>query len=297
MASAALILPDEHASRLLRPHAAALALKRRKTLLGLALLTVCIGAASVVGEVRPGKLISDFPKFFDYISRLFFLDSGKSVFSDPAEWFWGVTQKSKWLPLLWETILIAYLGTVMGFAGAFCMSFIAARNTGRSIWAAAAAKRFLELCRTVPELVFALIFVVAFGLGPLPGVLALAIHTVGALGKLFSEVVENIDMKPMDGMKSTGAGWMQTMRFAALPQVFSSFVSYALLRFEINVREAGIMGFVGAGGIGDELLVSIRKFYYSDVSAILSLLVVTVMLIDLVTERVRHGLLTTERTR
>ena len=97
-------------------------------------------------------------------------------------------------------------------------------------------------------------------------------------------------MKPVEGLRSTGAGWVQTVRFAALPQVLSSFASYGLLRFEINVREASIMGFVGAGGIGDELLISVRKFYYSDVSAILILLMVTVMLIDLVTERLRHRL-------
>ena len=104
-------------------------------------------------------------------------------------------------------------------------------------------------------------------------------------------MIENIDMKPVEGVRSAGAGWVQTLRFAAVPQVLSSFVSYALLRFEINVREAGIMGFVGAGGIGQELLVSIRKFYYSDVSAILILIIVTVMLIDLATEGVRHRLI------
>ena len=159
------------------------------------------------------------------------------------------------------------------------------------------ARRFLEFCRTVPELVFALIFVVAFGLGPFPGVLALAIHTTGALGKLFSEVVENIDMKPVEGLASTGATWAQTVRFAVVPQILSNYASYALLRFEVNVRSAGVMGFIGAGGIGQELLVSIRKFYYSDVSAILLLLVATVMIIDFVTERLRHNLLSLEEQR
>ena len=126
------------------------------------------------------------------------------------------------------------------------------------------------------------------GLGPLPGVLALAIHTMGALGKLFSEVVENIDMKPVEGVTATGASWVQTVRFAVLPQVLSNFVSYGLLRFEINVRGAAVMGFVGAGGIGQDLLEAIRKFYYSDVSAILVLIIVTVAVIDLLTERIRH---------
>src|SRR5450756_445887 len=101
------------------------------------------------------------------------------------------------------------------------------------------------------------------------GVLAIAIHSVGALGKLFSELVENVDMKSVEGLRSTGASWMACMRFAVLPQVAAGFASYTLLRFEINVRGASVMGFVGAGGIGQELVVAVRKFYYSDVSAIL----------------------------
>jgi phosphonate transport system permease protein len=133
--------------------------------------------------------------------------------------------------------------------------------------------------------------VVAFGLGPLPGVLAIAIHTTGGLGKMCAEVVENIDMKPVDGVTASGASWWQTVRFAVLPQVMSNFASYGLLRFEINVRGAAVMGFVGAGGIGQDMLESIRKFYYSDVSAILLLIILTVAVIDLGTERLRHYLL------
>lgn len=290
-------LPETQSNLLLAGYTKTIAAKRRSMILGGVILLLCIVISAHVGEVRPGKLISDFPKFFDYIGRLFYLDSGKLVFTDPYEWFWGVTQKPKWLKLLFETLLIAYLGTLIGFIGGFVLSFFAARNMGRLRWLAALAKRWLEICRTVPELVFALIFVVAFGLGPLPGVIALAIHSTGALGKLFTEVVENIDMKPVEGLQATGASWAQTVRFAAVPQVLSSFASYGLLRFEINVREASIMGFVGAGGIGDELLISIRKFYYSDVSAILILLIITVMLIDLGTEQLRHRLSAAEQTK
>jgi phosphonate transport system permease protein len=188
------------------------------------------------------------------------------------------------------------MGTIIGAIGGFLLCFIAAKNTAVSQWSRFAARRFLEFCRTVPEIVFALIFVVAFGLGPLPGVLAIAIHTIGALGKLFSEVVENIDMKPVEGLTSTGASWTETMRFAVVPQVLSNFTSYALLRFEINVRGAAVMGFVGAGGIGQDLIEAVRKFYYSDVSAILLMIVAAVMIIDLVTERIRHSLLGRENS-
>ena len=141
----------------------------------------------------------------------------------------------------------------------------------------------MEFCRTVPDIVFALIFVIAFGLGPMAGVLAIMIHSVGALGKLYSEIVENIDMKPVEGVRSTGASWLSCIRFAVVPQVAAGFASYTLLRFEINVRGASVMGFVGAGGIGQELVVAIRKFYYSDVSAILLMIIVTVFVIDIAT--------------
>ncbi len=291
MASAFHRLPDVQAETLVNAYQGQIAARRRRTLLGAVLLIALILLAGRFGEVSPAKFLANLGNFTSYIGRLFFLDNGNSVFSDISEWFWGITQKNKWLPLLGQTLLIAYVGTITGAFFAFLLSFLAAQNLVRSRALRLFARRFLEFCRTVPELVFALIFVVAFHLGPLPGVLALAIHTTGALGKLFAEVVENIDMKPVEGLISTGGSWVQTARFAVLPQVLSNFLSYTLLRFEINVRSAGIMGFVGAGGIGQELLVSVRKFYYSDVSAILILLIATVMALDLATERMRYALL------
>ncbi len=142
---------------------------------------------------------------------------------------------------------------------------------------------------------FALIFVIAFGLGPMAGVLAITIHSIGALGKQYAEMVENIDMKPVEGLRSTGASWIAAMRFAVLPQVVAGFASYTLLRFEINVRSASVMGFVGAGGIGVELIVAIRKFYYSDVSAILLMIILTVFVIDIGTGWIRGRLFGQER--
>ncbi|MCZ8099678.1 MAG: phosphonate ABC transporter, permease protein PhnE, partial [Burkholderiales bacterium] len=211
-----------------------------------------------------------------------------------GEWFWGL---GKWLRQLLDTVLIAYLGTLLGAIVAFLLCFAAAANLAVSPARRFVARRFLEFCRTVPEIVFALIFVVAFGLGPVPGVLAIMIHTVGALGKLFAEVVENIDMKPVEGAIASGATRWEMIRYAVVPQVLSNFASYGLLRFEINVRGASVMGFVGAGGIGQDLIEAIRKFYYSDVSAILLLIIATVMVIDLVTERIRHSLIASEQSR
>jgi phosphonate transport system permease protein len=191
--------------------------------------------------------------------------------------------------------MMAYVGTFTGFLGAFIGAFLCSANLVPFRWLRVTVRRLLEVCRTVPDIVFALIFVVAFGLGPLPGVLAITIHTIGALGKLFSEVVESIAMEPVEGIAATGGSWLAQIRFGVLPQVLSNFISYGLLRLEINVRGAAVLGFVGAGGIGEELITAIRKFYYSDVSAILLMIVVCVVAIDLTSENLRHRLLAMER--
>jgi phosphonate transport system permease protein len=146
----------------------------------------------------------------------------------------------------------------------------------------------MEIARSVPELVYALIFVFSFGIGPFPGVLAIAIHSCGALGKLFSEVNENVDLGPTEGVTASGGNWFQMIRYAVVPQVMPNFLSYTLLRFEINVRAASVVGFVGAGGIGQELMASIRQFIYTDVSAIVLMLIVTVSMIDISCEKIRH---------
>jgi len=281
-------LPEAQLRPLLAAYDASVRTRRLHTLVVLACIVAAMLLASVSAEVSLSRLLENIGRFPSYIIRLFQLENGQPAWTDFTEWFWGLP---RWLRLLGETLLMAYVGTLLGAVGAFGLSFLAAVNVGPSRWLRFAVRRVCELCRTVPLLVFALLFVIAFGLGPMAGVLAVVIHTLGALVKQFAEVVENIDMKPVEGLTSTGGTWVQMVRFAVLPQVLSNFVSYTLLRFEINVRSAGIMGFVGAGGIGQELLVSIRKFYYSDVSAILLLLIVTVMAIDLITERLRHTLI------
>jgi phosphonate transport system permease protein len=270
---------------------AARAKRQRGMLLVVAVLAAAL-ASGWLAEVNVGRFITRLGTFFDYFNRLMTLDTGQRVWTDVAEWFWGL---KKWTLLLADTLLMAYLGTLLGGVGGFVLSFAAAANLTGNPWIRNATKRFLEFCRTVPGIVFALIFVIAFGLGPLPGVLAIAVHTSGALGKLFSEVVENIDMKPVEAVKSTGGDWPETVAFAALPQVVSNFASYTLLRFEINVREASVLGFVGAGGIGQDLIEAIRKFYYSDVSAILLMIIVTVMVIDILTAKLRHALIGKEQ--
>jgi phosphonate transport system permease protein len=269
-------------------YAKAVALKRRKIWLGLLLLAVLVLLSGHVAEISFSKLFQQIGGFSSYLDRIFHLENGRPVISDPAEWFWGW---KKWLALMGETLLMAYLGTLLGAIAAFILCFLASQNLTQSKGVVFFTRRLMEFSRTVPELVFALIFVVAFSLGPFPGILALAIHTAGALGKLFAGVVENIDMKPVDGVVATGGNWFHKIRFAVLPQVASNFASYALLRFEINVRGASVLGFVGAGGIGQTLLEVIRKFYYADVSALLIMIIPTVIVIDAVTEPIRHKLI------
>ena len=287
-------LPEVRLQPLMQSYARAVAARRLRSLLALAIGLLCVWLAAMSAEVDLGKLFENFHRLPSYFIRIFTLENGQAVWTDPAEWFWGL---GRWATQLGETILMAYVGTALGAIGALGLCFLAAANVSPHYWMRITARRFLEVCRTVPELVFALIFVISFGLGPLAGVLAVAIHTLGALGKQFAEVVENGDMKPVDGVSSAGGHWVVAMRFGMLPQVLSSFVSYALLRFEINVRGATIMGFVGAGGIGQDLIEAIRKFYYSDVSAILTLVVLTVFVMDFLTERLRHRLVDVDANR
>ena len=293
MTASAATPPRPTVDALARSYAASVAVKRRRFLYGAALFAVAVLVAGWMAEVDLALFFRNIHKFPNYIGRIFVLDSGPMaghlVLYDVRSWFWGL---GKWLRLLGDTLLIAYVATVLGAILGFLACFLAAGNLGTSHPVTFATRRFLEFCRTVPDLVFALIFVMAFGLGPIAGVLAIIIHTTGALGKLFYEVLENVDQKPVEGLVASGASWTKTMRFAVLPQVLPNFLSYALLRFEINVRGASVMGFVGAGGIGQDLMEAIRKFYYPDVSAILVLIILTVSIIDLVTERVRHHFIT-----
>ena len=292
MPGAVVLLPDRQLDPLKEAYRRAARARRLQMIAGAALLVVLIGLSAIQAEVDPKTFLAKIGGFTSYFDRMATLDSGARVWTDPAAWFWSLKRSAR---LIGETILMAYVGTLTGAVAAFALNFVASPNlTGRG-WLVFAARRLLEFCRTVPDIVFALIFVVAFGLGPLPGVLALALHTAGALGKQFFETTENIDMKPVEGLRSVGASYAQVIRYAALPQVLASFASFALLRFEINVRGATVLGFVGAGGIGQDLMEAIRKFHYSDVSAILVLIIAVVMTIDISTQYLRRALLSEGR--
>src|SRR4030081_578643 len=272
------LLPGQQLAALNETYRKAVARKRLRLVTATAVFLAALAIAAIGAEVDIRTLVAKIGNFASYFDRIFTLESGARVWTDPSEWLWGW---QKWLSMLGETVLISYVGTLSGAILAFALNFLAAENTSPAPWPRFAIKRLMEFCRTVPDIVFALIFVIAFGLGPSAGVLAIMIHSVGALGKLYSEIVENIDMKPVEGVRSTGASWLSCIRFAVLPQVSAGYASYALLRFEIKLRGASVMGFVGAGGIGQELVVAVRKFYYSDVSAILLMIIISVFVIDI----------------
>ena len=287
MSSGLPTLPARQIENLLASYGNAVALRRRQSILVLGTLAVLAVAASRFAEVDIAHLLHHLSGLTSYFGRILPKLRSDHLTGDIADWYWNALG---WLKLLFDTVLIAYLATFTAATAAGAMAFLAAANVAPSGILRWCVKRLFEFCRTVPDLVFALIFVSAFGLGPLAGILAIGIHSFGALGKLFTEVAENIEMNPVEAVRSTGGRFADIVRFGALPQVLPNFASYALLRFEINVRASSIVGFVGAGGIGQDLFVAIRKFYYTDVSAILLMIIVTVSLIDLITERIRHRL-------
>lgn len=299
MPNAFAILPPSRLDPLSRSYARAVRWQRVQFLGLLLSLAGLIVLSAWATQFDPVLFAHNVERFPNYFIRLFHFDTGAATWSNWTEWFWGVLPeyRSRWLWALWDTVLIAYVGTLLGALAGFALSFHASGNIARTRVGAFACRRVLEFCRSVPEVVFALIFVAAFGIGPFAGILALAIHSAGALGKLFSDAIENVDMKPVDGLAATGATWWETNRFAVLPQVLPNFTSYTLWRFEINVRGATVMGLVGAGGIGQDLIEYIRKFYYSDVSALLILIVTLVVVIDVATERLRHVLIGLQEAR
>lgn len=271
---------------------AAYAAHRRARMGQTALILVAMVVATLIsahlGEVELLRLWERSDRLFNYFGRMVPSLAWDTLAQDLAKWY---RRGSIWLRELGVTFLIALYATFFGMLFAVLGAFVAARPLAPAPWACWAMRRIFEFARTVPELVFAVLFVFSFGIGPLAGVLAIGLHSMGALGKLFSEVAENADPDPIRGIRATGASWPQIMRYGALPQVAPAFLSYGLLRFEINVRAASVLGFVGAGGIGQELYTAIKSFAYTDISAIAIMLIVSVALIDMVSERLRHRII------
>ena len=199
---------------------------------------------------------------------------------------------ARYFPALIETINIAAVSTLLGALGGLALSLLGTRGLAKWPRLIPLFRRVSDVMRAVPEIVIALVLIFVLGGGPVPAMIAIAIHTAGALAKMFSEVAENADLKPVEGLASTGATWSQRMLLGVLPQVAPNYISYALLRFEINIRASAILGFVGAGGIGYELRNAMGwgPGRFDDAAAIFILLFGTIVFFDQLSSRYRNRL-------
>jgi phosphonate transport system permease protein len=260
--------------------------KKLYTLLFGIAFVACAVAAGITARFDLLTLVQGLPRTTEFLMKLVPPISAATFTHDVAEWYWDI---ARWLDSLLNTLLMAFLATVLGTSIGGFLSFFAARNLARHYMTYWIMRRVLEIARTVPDIVWALLFIIAFGIGPLAGILAITVHTIGAQGKLFAEVNENISMLPIDGIRAAGGTWFEEVRFAVLPQVIPNYMSYTFWRLELNVRSATIVGFVGAGGIGHDLFTSIQLLYFSDAGAILLIIVATIMMIDILSEKFRHS--------
>lgn len=187
-----------------------------------------------------------------------------------------------------ETLQIALWGTLLGVIGAIPVSFLAARNLNKNRIVYQAVRQFLNVTRSINELILALIFVSAVGLGPFPGVLALALHGIGMVGKFFAESIEEIDEGPLEALRATGAGPLQVIAFGVLPQVITAWIATVLYRFEVNLRQATVLGMVGAGGLGFELVNSLKLFKYQETATCIVVVTLMVVAADTLSSRLRQ---------
>jgi phosphonate transport system permease protein len=273
--------------------------RRLYSFLGFALLVAALsGSMWFADDSNAGHFFDRLPHLFDFVSWLIpsdWTDVWRALFdiTSPHDngterfnfalgraYVWGDFYIPEYFHLMIITINVALVSTIVGFCGAMCLCFIAARNMTPFHWLRIVVKRFMELLRAFPEIVIAGLLAAIISIGPVAALVAVGLHSIGALGKLFYEVIENIDMKPDEGLKAVGANWITRVRFGGLTQVMPNFMSYALLRLEINVRASTIIGAVGGGGIGQELKLSISRGFGAKTLALILLLFVTILAVD-----------------
>ncbi|MEB3337900.1 MAG: phosphonate ABC transporter, permease protein PhnE [Leptolyngbyaceae bacterium] len=240
----------------------------------LAAIAVLIGSY-FQSEIKPLVLISDSQNMSTYLTSYF-----PPNFTD-----WKIYVQDTLI-----TISMGIWGTLTAAIAAVPLSLMASNNVS-PVWLLQITRRLADAMRAINEVVFALVFVAAVGLGPFAGVLALFVHTTGVLTKLFSEAVEAIESGPVEGIRATGASKFQEIIFGVLPQVMPLWTSFTLYRFESNVRSASVLGIVGAGGIGVSLYQSFGSFEYGKVCAILIILVTVTSLLDVLSSKIRNWLI------
>jgi len=223
-------------------------------------------------DMRPLDLVRDSANMRTYLADFF-----PPNFTD-----WRI-----YLREMLVTLHVAIWGTVLAVVCAVPFGLLSAHNIVPA-WIYQPVRRLMDACRAINEMVFAMLFIVAVGLGPFAGVLALWVHTTGTLAKLFAEAVEAIDPRPVEGVRATGANALEEVLYGVIPQVLPLWISYALYRFESNVRSASVVGMVGAGGIGVVLYEVIRGFQYAETCAVMLIIVVCVTAIDMASARIRR---------
>lgn len=185
-----------------------------------------------------------------------------------------------WVKPIFDTLAMSVAGTALAILLSLPLGFMAARNTAPNLAVYHGARMMLNFLRSIPELIMGIIFVAAVGFGPLPGVLALGLHSAGMVGKFFAEAIEHVDQKPVEAARAAGATPFQVVQYAVIPQVLPQFADVTVYRWEYNFRASTVMGMVGAGGIGLELMSSLRIMNYTEVSAILIAILVMVTGVD-----------------
>jgi phosphonate transport system permease protein len=200
------------------------------------------------------------------------------------------TNAAKWFRPLLDTLAMSIAGTALAVALSLAVAFVAASNTAPDRMIYQCARIMLNFLRAVPELIMGIVFVAAVGFGALPGVLALGLHSVGMVGKFFAEAIEHVDHRPIEAARAAGATEFQVIQHAILPQVLPQMADIAIYRWEYNFRASTVMGMVGAGGIGFELVGALRIMEYTEVSAILIVILVMVTFVDGLGARLRRGL-------
>ncbi|MGR3455252.1 phosphonate ABC transporter, permease protein PhnE [Pseudooceanicola sp.] len=265
-----------------------LALTRRKRLYSGILLSVfvalMVSGFMIADDRNAGGFWDGFTNVFDF-PKIVTAEAWEKRGELPAH-------VVEFFPALLETINIAAVSTLIGTMIAIVLSMLSTRGLARWPRLIPVFRRTMDVMRAVPEIVIALILIFVLGGGPVPAMIAIAFHTSGALGKLFSEVNENASLKPVEGLASVGANWSQRMVLGVVPQVSPNYLSYALLRFEINIRASAILGFVGAGGIGYELKNAMTwgQGQYDESAAIFLMLFFTIIAVDQISSVVRHRL-------
>ena len=228
-------------------------------------------------EITTERFLTAPSKLWILISAMFPLDLSEEAFS-------------RIVPKVGESLFIAWAGTVIGAIFSFPVSFLAANNVALNM-VSRVTKQILNIIRAFPELILAFVFLPITGLGPLTGTLAVGIHSIGTLGKLSSEVIEGIDEGPLESIKSSGGSKINELLFGVVPQVMPTITSYWLYRFEINLRASAVLGVVGAGGVGAELINQLRFRDFPRAGTVLVVTILMVLIVDTISAAIRKRII------